>query len=234
LEQVWRVAQLGFEEEGVCVVFIWPVALAGTISSAGQNAVPPALNWAAIVAALLALAGVIYRTVKEGRLKRELQAEQANLTQELRDRVEAFEHEQQRLRQAFEREMKDREYATQARLAQQAELIKPRLEAYQKLWSIMENASVSTVQKKKIELTPEKREEMENRLRAWYFSEGGNGIFLSNKARDLFIEAQDQLMALKPGDVVDTLSKLRTQTKNELGVYGLWEDDEKQQQTGKR
>ncbi len=81
-------------------------------------------------------------------------------------------------------------------MARQAELIKPRLEAYRGLWALMQDASPSQVREKGIELTPAKRKKLEENLRSGYLESGGNGIFLSAEARDLFVKAQHQLMGI--------------------------------------
>jgi hypothetical protein len=107
-------------------------------------------------------------------------------------------------------------------MSQQAELVLPRLEAYRKSWAITHDASPTLVKDKGMGLTSAKRDKMEEELRAWYFENGGNGIFLSSEARDLFVQGVRQLIGTASGDAVETLSQLRTQTKNELGIYGKW------------
>jgi hypothetical protein len=129
-------------------------------------------------------------------------------------------------------------YARSIRREMSFSLVQPRLQAYRKLWSRMERASPSVTFENpdapetspiKKQLTEEDRKYLARRLRSWYFSNDGNGIFLSDTARKLFTKS---LLCLETTDysdedkatrvAVERLSRLRTQTKNELGVYGFW------------
>jgi hypothetical protein len=84
-------------------------------------------------------------------------------------------------------------------------------------------------------LTVAQCKNLEENLRAWYFKDGGNGIFLSEETRDKFVHIVKTLISVqqegsgavslaedRAAEVTDLLSALRTQTKNEIGVYGKW------------
>jgi hypothetical protein len=107
--------------------------------------------------------------------------------------------------------------ANAVRREMQVRLVEPRVDAYRKLWALMDVASPS-LQK---ELTANEREDLEAKLRTWYYS-NGNGIFLSAESRALLVEAKKHLLdSNKPmKDIRGTLSKLRSQMKNDVGVYG--------------
>ena len=137
-------------------------------------------------------------------------------------------------------------------------LIAPRLEAYRKLWKHMDLASPSRILKdptkgiEKLEkdaaknlpkveredlkktLTKKEFETIENNLRCWYYREGdgGNGIFLSNKAGEKYREALKALLNARAEDAEDAkstiavssrLSELRSRTKKDIAVFGRWE-----------
>ena len=65
------------------------------------------------------------------------------------------------------------------------------------------------------------RKGLERTLRGWYYTTG-NGIFLSKESRALLVEAKKSLLDAKtPSSAIrERLSTLRSQMKNDIGVYG--------------
>jgi hypothetical protein len=117
---------------------------------------------------------------------------------------------------------------TQARLAQEAELLKPRLQAYRDLWALTEEVNPALFDRASQEtrvLDEHTRVKLRDKLRHWYFEEG-RGILLSREAREILVEAKDScLNPSKLDDVSDReisqqLSKLRNQLRIDVGVYG--------------
>ena len=107
--------------------------------------------------------------------------------------------------------------ANNVRREMQVKLLEPQLEAYRKLWSLMDIASPSLTN----EFTEDERRNLEDKLRAWYY-EAGNGIFLSVESRALLVEAKQYLLdvAIPASKIRAKLSALRSQMKNDIGVYG--------------
>lgn len=178
----------------------------------------------AVVAAVVTLIGTLFNVLVNRKTRLDVQKLQSDLQRELQGRQIDLQERLSQQQQDFEREIKTSESETQARLAQQAEVLKPQLEAYRKLWALTEVSSPALgllePQGARI-LTQERRNDLESALRSWYY-ENGNGIFFSNEARDLFVYAKEELIddRVEPEEVRYTLSRLRTQTKNDVGVYG--------------
>jgi hypothetical protein len=107
--------------------------------------------------------------------------------------------------------------AHNVRREMQVKILEPQLEAYRKLWALMDVASPTLVK----EWSREERGTLEAKLRAWYY-EKGNGIFLSRESRAFLVEAKKSLLDAKiASDAIrGTLSNLRSQLKNDIGVYG--------------
>lgn len=106
--------------------------------------------------------------------------------------------------------------AQDVRREMQVKLVEPQLAAYRTLWALMGPASPSLDN----DFTIEERTRMEEDFRRWYY-ENGNGIFLSSASRDLLVEAKEQLKSGgSSGNVRRLLSRLRSQLKNDIGVYG--------------
>ena len=107
--------------------------------------------------------------------------------------------------------------AHNVRREMQVKLLEPQLDAYRKLWSLMEVASPSLEQ----EWSPAERASLESTLRGWYYATG-NGIFLSKESRALLVKAKKSLLDAKiaSGTIRGMLSTLRSQLKNDIGVYG--------------
>lgn len=92
-----------------------------------------------------------------------------------------------------------------------------RLPSYRKLWEITQ----STTKARDSDLSMEERKELYDKLCRWYY-ETGNGIFLSNKTRDLYLSAREDLIrnTITNDDITKTFSKLRSEIKSEIGIYG--------------
>lgn len=107
--------------------------------------------------------------------------------------------------------------ANNVRREMQVKLLEPQLEAYRNLWSLMDIASPSLTN----EFTEAERRKLEDGFRAWYY-EKGNGIFLSVESRGLLVEAKQYLLdtAIPTSQIRAKLSALRSQLKNDIGVYG--------------
>jgi hypothetical protein len=107
--------------------------------------------------------------------------------------------------------------ANTVRREMQVKILEPQLEAYRQLWSLMDVASPSLDK----EFTPDERKSLEGKLRAWYY-EGGNGIFLSLESRGLLVQAKEYLLNSEKAssEIRKKLSELRSQMKNDIGVYG--------------
>ncbi|TVZ41905.1 hypothetical protein P886_1256 [Alteromonadaceae bacterium 2753L.S.0a.02] len=92
-----------------------------------------------------------------------------------------------------------------------------RLPSYRKLWEITQPTSRAREQA----LTPQERKELYVALWQWYY-EAGNGIFLSNETRELYLDAREALIreSTENSDIIKLFSGLRTAIKNEIGIYG--------------
>lgn len=92
-----------------------------------------------------------------------------------------------------------------------------RLNAYQNLWSLTEVVSPSVIRS----YTDEEKQNLSERLRAWYYDEG-NGLFLPLKTADLCLRAKrtlDEGADATPDAIRGAFSSLRTQLKVDMGVY---------------
>src|SRR5262245_385740 len=107
--------------------------------------------------------------------------------------------------------------AHSVRRQMQVKLLEPKLDAYRKLWTLMEVASPSLNK----EWSPDERTALENTLRGWYYA-GGNGIFLSRESRAILVEAKQALLDSKvdSSKIRGMLSTMRSQMKNDIAVYG--------------
>jgi hypothetical protein len=107
--------------------------------------------------------------------------------------------------------------AHNVRREMQVKLLEPQLDAYRKLWSLMEVASPSLEQ----EWSLAERASLESTLRGWYYA-AGNGIFLSKESRALLVGAKEALLdgKIHSDKIRKALSSLRSQMKNDIGVYG--------------
>lgn len=107
--------------------------------------------------------------------------------------------------------------AHNVRREMQIKILEPQLEAYRKLWALMAMTSPSLDN----EWSPEERRNLEAKLRAWYY-ETGNGIFLSRESRALLVKGKKALLdgTAKSASIRESLSNLRSQLKNDIGVYG--------------
>lgn len=105
----------------------------------------------------------------------------------------------------------------QADLSITAQVFVPRLGAYRALWELTQSLRFFGGGP----LSDEARQEVAWAMTDWYYK-GGNGIFLSQKAMDSWLEARRQLEAESSTDlqVRDAFSALRAQLKNDLRVYG--------------
>jgi hypothetical protein len=124
-------------------------------------------------------------------------------------------------------------------------LIGPRLDAYRKLWKHMDLAApsrcledptkdIDNIEDNDVKqtLTKEDLETIDRHLRCWYYQEGdgGNGIFLSNKASKIYRTALKAVQDASEDDkastkaVVTCLSHLRSRTKKDIAVFGRWEE----------
>ncbi len=92
-----------------------------------------------------------------------------------------------------------------------------RLPSYRQLWEITQ----PTTKARKADISMPAREKLYEKLCIWYYQEG-NGIFLSNKTRDLYLSAREDLIkeSVSNDAITETFSTLRTEIKNEIGIYG--------------
>jgi hypothetical protein len=101
-------------------------------------------------------------------------------------------------------------------------LILPRLDVYKTLWSLMDEVTREFPRTGTEELTTEERNDIAQALHKWYFSDG-NGIFLSPKARDHFVETKDRL--LEPScsitfmALLNEFSEMRYLMRKDIGAY---------------
>jgi hypothetical protein len=101
----------------------------------------------------------------------------------------------------------------QARL----EIAKARQPAYKTLWALM----LCVRKFNPIPLETSLREKLGTDLTAWYYADG-NGMFLSMKATDRFLNARELLKAESGAtdhSIRDAFSTLRTQMEIDLAVY---------------
>jgi hypothetical protein len=88
-----------------------------------------------------------------------------------------------------------------------------RVNSYQNLWSLTEAVSPSV----KRNYTEAEKDILSQRLRAWYYAEGG--IYLPQKTADLYLKAKNSLEGgSTPDEIRDAFSSLRTQIKVDVGT----------------
>jgi hypothetical protein len=103
---------------------------------------------------------------------------------------------------------KDVSFATQ--------VFTPRLTAYTSLWAKTYPARFARVQP----VTAEERAMFKDELTRWYY-EGGNGIFLSPEATELWFKARDTLSGEQSEEQMRrAFSDLRSRLKNDIEAYG--------------
>jgi hypothetical protein len=97
----------------------------------------------------------------------------------------------------------------------QVQIAIPRVEAYRTLWDLTKSGSTGHV------LDQPARADLDTQLFEWYFT-NGNGIFLSNRSRDLLQDVQRALMTPTEGweGVAARLGLLRSSLRNDVGVFG--------------
>ena len=98
----------------------------------------------------------------------------------------------------------------------QRQLAQSKINAYQRLWSLMETVRPS----REGEITYDERARLAERLRSWYYDDG-NGLYLPHKTAGVFIDSRDALLDKNITDdqIKEQFSKLRTQMKIDAGVY---------------
>lgn len=91
-----------------------------------------------------------------------------------------------------------------------------RAATYLSLWQL--TAEIDAIDRDP--LTPEKVEQLLNKVTAWYYQQG-NGLYLSHQATQLFLEAREMFKSPSPDVAVikSGFSRLRTQMKEDIGVY---------------
>ncbi|MEJ2395451.1 MAG: hypothetical protein P8045_08325 [Candidatus Thiodiazotropha sp.] len=92
-----------------------------------------------------------------------------------------------------------------------------RLPSYRKLWEL----TSPTTHARTKELSDIEKKELYDQLCKWYY-ETGNGIFLSNETRKLYLDSRESLLDenVSDEDITRIFSRLRTEIKNEIGIYG--------------
>lgn len=128
-------------------------------------------------------------------------------------------------------------YRRQVRL----KLAEKRLNAYAKLWALMEVATpVRERQGGQGQLSPEERKTLHDSLTHWYYSDG-NGILLEKEARELYLTAKHNLICadeeVQPQELrksvknfssqrgslsMRQLSLLRSQMRADLTIFATW------------
>jgi hypothetical protein len=97
-----------------------------------------------------------------------------------------------------------------------------RLPSFTSLWEITAPTSPTRTSK----LSEEERQKLDLALRDWYYQKG-NGIFLTNELRETYLAARKSLVidtSETEQNITKLFSKLRTDLKNEVGIYGSYED----------
>jgi hypothetical protein len=121
---------------------------------------------------------------------------------------------------------------------QRLKIAEQRIEAYRKLWSLMEPARPSRLDHPESagSLSVAEARELYDRATAWYF-EGGNGMMLTAQTRAMYLEAKRRLGAYSSGARsakgngtggerrMRELSLLRTQMKFDLAMFGVFYPD---------
>ena len=102
-------------------------------------------------------------------------------------------------------------------------LAESRLPAFTSLWALTESTSPTRTKT----LNKEEKNTLNLSLRAWYY-ENGNGLFLTNNLRKTYLAARKALEGESPESedkISKVFSKLRTDLKNEIGIYGYFEEE---------
>ena len=97
----------------------------------------------------------------------------------------------------------------------QVEIAVPRIEAYRNLWDLTRRASAATP------ASQDERNALEGGLFAWYFT-AGQGIFLSDRSRDILHGLQAQLRNQDiDWDIIKAAyGTLRLSLKDDVGIFG--------------
>jgi hypothetical protein len=121
---------------------------------------------------------------------------------------------------------------------QRIKIAEQRIDAYRKLWHVMEPARPSRLDPPDSSgpISAAEARELYDSVTAWYF-ENGNGVMLTEPTRAMYLEAKRRLGAYSSGtlDGADSgaagerrmreLSLLRTQMKFDLTIYGVFHPD---------
>jgi hypothetical protein len=97
----------------------------------------------------------------------------------------------------------------------QVQIAIPRVEAYRTLWDLTKSGSAGHI------LEQSARADLDAQLFEWYYT-NGNGIFLSNRSRDLLQHVQRSLTtAGAEWDAIATqLGLLRSSLRSDVGIFG--------------
>ena len=103
-------------------------------------------------------------------------------------------------------------------------LAESRLPSFTKLWQ--KTAPTSPTRDNKLD--DNERKKLDSSLRDWYF-ENGNGLYLTTDLRDVYLNARESLKMISTDskseeEITKRFTKLRTDLKNEIGIYGYLED----------
>lgn len=99
-----------------------------------------------------------------------------------------------------------------------------RLPSFTSLWHL----TFPTSPTREKGLDNEERKHLNSSLRNWYYDKG-NGLFLTEELRDLYLKARESLTRSSSDPeseekITALFSELRTKLKNEIGVYGLFKE----------
>ena len=103
-------------------------------------------------------------------------------------------------------------------------LAESRLPSFTSLWEKTEITSPTRENK----IDDNERDELNTHLRRWYY-EKGNGLYLTNDLRNIYLNARKSLeeRSTNPAseeEITKIFTKLRTELKNEIGIYGYFKD----------
>ncbi len=103
-------------------------------------------------------------------------------------------------------------------------IAKSRLPSFTSLWKMTEITSPTRNNK----LDDNTRDALNASLKNWYYI-NGNGLYLTNELRNIYLQARDSLRARSTDasseeEITQKFSTLRTELKNELGIYGYFKD----------
>jgi hypothetical protein len=121
---------------------------------------------------------------------------------------------------------------------QRLKIAEQRIDAYRKLWSLMESAKPSRLDPPESAgpLSADEARALYDRVTTWYF-EDGNGMMLTERTRAMYLEAKRRLGGYSSEGAPDEareaagerrmreLSLLRTQMKFDLTIYGRFYPD---------